>query len=73
MFAWTVTIPTIRPSGAEQVRGSQTWVIRARRPRKARKLALAAATTESAVRHRRGAMLDTTAIDVAPWYSDDLV
>ncbi|MFI6056180.1 hypothetical protein ACIBCO_39715 [Streptomyces violascens] len=72
MDQWTVTIPTIRTDGAEQTRGTQTWVVYACLPHEAREVALAAAATEAAVRHRRGAVLDTTAVDVARWERDDV-
>ncbi|MCX4673562.1 hypothetical protein OG453_44200 [Streptomyces sp. NBC_01381] len=66
MSQWTVTIPTFRMIGAEPVHGTQTWIVSADLPQQARDLALAAAATDDAMRHRRGAALDTTAIDVAP-------
>lgn len=66
MSQWTVTIPTFRTVGAKLVRGSQTWIVSADLPQQARELALAAAATDDAMRHRRGAALDTTAVDVTP-------
>jgi hypothetical protein len=70
MSQWTVTIPTFRTVGAEQVSGTQTWIVSADRPEQAREVALAAAATDDAARHRRGAALDTTAVDVAPREQD---
>ncbi|MFJ8313406.1 MULTISPECIES: hypothetical protein [unclassified Streptomyces] len=70
MYQWTVTIPTIRTVGAEPVRGTQTWIVSADLPQQAREVALAASATDDAMRHRRGAALDTTAVDVTPREQD---
>ncbi|MFC1421223.1 hypothetical protein [Streptacidiphilus cavernicola] len=67
MSQWNVTIATVRDTGTELVRGRQIWVVDVARPHEARELALTAAVTPDAARHRRGALLDTTSIDVDEW------
>ena len=69
MCQWNVTIPTMRDTGTETIRGRQIWVIDVVQPHEARELALTAAHTPDAARHRRGAVLDTTAIAIDQWES----
>ncbi|WP_431045514.1 hypothetical protein ACQUSR_28770 [Streptomyces sp. P1-3] len=66
MTEWIVTIPTVRrgTSGTDPTHGSQTWIVQTDGQEQARRLALAAAATDDAVRHRRGAVLDTANIDI---------
>lgn len=67
MCHWSVSIATVRNTGTELVHGRQIWVVDVAQPHEARELALTAALTPDAARHRRGAALDTTTIDVDQW------
>ncbi|MBC2901588.1 hypothetical protein [Streptomyces cupreus] len=69
MTLWNVTAPTVRTVGDEEVRGTQTWVVQARRSSEAVRQVIARAAGEDAVRHRRAAVIDSTALTAAPWRS----
>ncbi|GLW59062.1 hypothetical protein [Kitasatospora phosalacinea] len=55
---WLVTMPTSSPTGA---RGEQTFAVRALTHGEALTTAAATAHAHPALRHRRGARIDTTA------------
>lgn len=69
MTLWNVTAHTRRTVGDEEVRGTQTWVVQARRSVEAVRQVIACAAGEDAVRHRRGAAIDSTAFTTTRWVS----
>ncbi|MFC9914100.1 hypothetical protein [Streptomyces sp. NPDC127197] len=69
MTLWNVTAPTVRTVGEEEVHGTQTWVVQARCSVEAVRQVVARAVGEDAVRHRRGAAIDLTALAVTRWAS----
>lgn len=69
MTLWNVTAPTLRTVGDEEVRGTQTWVVQARRSVEAVRQVIARVVGEDAVRHRRGAAIDSTAFTTTRWTS----
>ncbi|TFE54547.1 hypothetical protein E3E14_07335 [Streptomyces sp. ICN441] len=71
MTLWNVTAPTVRTVGNEKVRGTQTWVVQARRSIEAVRQVIARAADEDALRHRRAAVIDFAALTAAPWRSAD--
>ncbi|MER6612347.1 hypothetical protein [Streptomyces xantholiticus] len=69
MTLWNVTAPTLRTVGNEEVRGTQTWVVQARRNVDAVRQVITRAAGEDAVRHRRGAVIDPSALSATRWTS----
>ncbi|MGP4088001.1 hypothetical protein [Streptomyces sp. KR55] len=69
MTLWNVTAPTVRTVGDEEVHGTQTWVVQARCSAEAVRQVIARAASEDAVRHRRGAAIDLTALTATRWTS----
>ncbi|MEV5385689.1 hypothetical protein [Streptomyces sp. NPDC052721] len=69
MTLWNVTAPTVRIVGDEEVRGTQTWVVRAPRSVEAVRQVAARVAAEDAVRHRRGAAIDSTTFTTTRWRS----
>ncbi|MDQ0938326.1 hypothetical protein [Streptomyces sp. V1I1] len=69
MTLWNVTAPTVRIVGDKEVRGTQTWVVRAPRSVEAVRQVAARVAAEEAVRHRRGAAIDSTAFTTTRWRS----
>lgn len=69
MTLWNVTAPTVRTVGGEEVHGTQTWVVQARCGAEAVRQVIARAAGEDAVRHRRGAAVDHTALTATSWTS----
>ncbi|WP_145887870.1 hypothetical protein [Streptomyces sp. BK340] len=67
---WTVTIPTLRHDGLDYIRGQHIWVLAAPQMLDATHQALARASTPQALRRRRGADIDYSAITVTPWQGD---
>ncbi|MDQ1010949.1 hypothetical protein QFZ82_005434 [Streptomyces sp. V4I23] len=71
MTLWNVTAPTLRIVGGEEVHGTQTWVVQAPRSVEAVRQVAARVAAEDAVRHRRGAAIDSTAFTTTRWTSPD--
>lgn len=69
MTLWNVTAPTSRIVGDEEVHGTQTWVVQAPRSVEAVQQVVTRVAAEDAVRHRRGAAIDSTAFTTTRWTS----
>ncbi|MFI2367371.1 hypothetical protein [Streptomyces sp. NPDC018833] len=69
MTLWNVTAPTVRIVDDEEVRGTQTWVVQAPGSVEAVCQVAARVAAEDAVRHRRGAAVDSAAITTTRWRS----
>lgn len=73
MNLWTVTIPTIRPTGAGWVSGTQTWFVTSTSSAQAAKVALGRSQSPACVRHRRGAALVPDRMTCAPLRDDGVL
>ncbi|MEV6008583.1 hypothetical protein AB0M29_17430 [Streptomyces sp. NPDC051976] len=66
MIWWIVTAHTVRVEDGQPIRGTHTWWIKARFPIDAERQVRSHAGTDTAVRHRRGADLDTADLTTTP-------
>jgi hypothetical protein len=73
MNRWTATVPTVRSVDGHHVHGTQTWIVTATSYADAAHEARVYAITDRALRHRRGAAIDLTALTITLWTGAELM